>query len=494
MNLAASMLERLEARGAVPFLEGDGGEHGAAELAARARGVAEALRRAGVEPGARVVLCLPKGPALVSCHVGVLAAGAVATPLNPAYPEPALASLVRRAAPALGIADAGFCARARALVPDIPWWCAEGPAPEGCSALPAAPGSSAAVPRDDDDPALLVFTSGTTGSPKGVPLTHGNLRSNLVALQRVWEWSERDRLLHVLPVFHLHGLGVALYGSLLAGSAVVLHQRFEPERVLAEARSARISLLMAVPTMLHRLLEASERRPDARLSGLRALISGSAPLAPALFEGFRQRFGLEPVERYGMSETLMNASNPVHGARKPGSVGPALPGVELRLREPVEGRGEVEVRGPNVFRGYWNDAEATAAAFDGAWFRSGDLGRFDDDGYLQLVGRAKEIIVTGGYNVSPLAVERALEECSGVAELAVAAVPDTALGERIVGFVVPRAGVERDGLEQRLRAQAEAQLPRYAWPREYRFCESLPRNALGKLERARLCDRQVLRD
>jgi malonyl-CoA/methylmalonyl-CoA synthetase len=355
-------------------------------------------------------------------------------------------------------------------------------------------GSGAALARRADDPALLVFTSGTTGSPKGVPLSHGNLHSNLTALQRVWDWSERDRLLHVLPVFHLHGLGVALYGSLLAGSAVVLHERFDPERVLAEAGPAQISLLMAVPTLLHRLLEASQRESDARLAGLRAVISGSAPLAPALFERFRERFGLEPVERYGMSETLMNASNPVHGVRKPGSVGPAVPGVEIRLREPVEGSGEVEVRGPNVFGGYWNDAEATSAAFDGEWFRTGDLGRFDDDGFLRLVGRAKEIIVTGGYNVSPLAVERALEECRGVVELAVAALPDRDLGERVTAFVVARTGMALDDLEARLRARAEAELPRYAWPREYRFCESLPRNALGKLERARLGDRQILRD
>jgi malonyl-CoA/methylmalonyl-CoA synthetase len=494
VNLAERMLERLEVRGARPFLEGDGGEHDGVGLAGRARGVAEALRRAGVEPGARVALCLPKGRALVTAHVGVLAAGAVATPLNPAYPDPALSSLIRRAEPTLGIADAAFCVRARLLAPDLPWWCAGAPVPDGCSALTDAQGSIAAVPRRDDDPALLVFTSGTTGSPKGVPLSHGNLRSNLAALQRVWDWSREDRLLHVLPVFHLHGLGVALYGSLLAGSSVVLHERFEPERVLVEAGPAQISLLMAVPTMLHRLLEASQRRPDARLAGLRAVISGSAPLAPALFERFCERFGLEPVERYGMSETLMNASNPVHGVRKPGSVGPPVPGVEIRLRDPVEGRGEVEVRGPNVFRGYWNDADATAAAFDGEWFRTGDLGCFDEDGFLQLVGRAKEIIVTGGYNVSPLAVERALEECTGVAELAVAGVPDADLGERIAAFVVPKAGVAYDDLEARLRARAVAQLPRYAWPREYRSCESLPRNALGKVERARLGDRQVLRD
>jgi malonyl-CoA/methylmalonyl-CoA synthetase len=311
----------------------------------------------------------------------------------------------------------------------------------------------------------------------------------------------------VLPVFHLHGLGVALYGSLLAGSALVFHERFDAARVLDEAEAAGITLLMSVPTMLHRLVEAAAGRPGNPLAGLRAVVSGSAPLAPALFARFERRFGLAPVERYGMSETMMNTSNPVAGPCKPGRVGPPLPGVEIRLRDPDggdagRGPGEVQVRGPNVFAGYWRDPAASAEAFDGDWFRTGDLGRLDEDGYLELVGRSKEIVVSGGYNVSPLAVERALaaelDPRLEVEELAVAGVADAALGERVVAFVVPRPG-HGEGeawqtLQEALRRRAEEALPRYAQPREYRLCEALPRNALGKVERARLGDRQASGD
>lgn len=489
------MHARLAASPEREVLAGDGGTLRAGELALRARRVHAALRSAGVEPGDRVAVCLPKDEWLPAVHLGALAAGAIVVPLNPAYPDDALAGLVRRAAPALGLGDPDFIARMRASVPEVPWALGgEGVADASSDAEP--------VPRAEDDPALLVFTSGTTGTPKGVPLSHGNVASNLAALRRTWDWSADDRLLHVLPVFHLHGLGVALYGSLLAGNAMVLHERFVAERVLDEAGPQAITFLMAVPTMLHRLVDAAERRERNPLAGLRIVVSGSAPLAPALWERFRARFGLTPVERYGMSETMMNASNPAAGPCKPGSVGPPVDGVEIRLRrvedgaDAGQGPGEVQVRGPNVFAGYWNDPDATDDAFDGAWFCTGDLGRFDADGYLHLVGRSKEIIVTGGYNVAPLAVERALEAegDARLVELAVAGVPDAELGERIVVYAVPRARYARgsawQALEDDLRARAQQHLPRYAQPREYRACASLPRNALGKVERARLGERQ----
>ncbi len=496
MNLAAAMLARLEAAPDREVLAGDAGCTSAGELALRARRVQAALRAAGVEPGDRVALSLPKDAWLPAVHVGTLAVGAMVVPLNPAYPDEALAELVRRAEPALGLGDPAFVTRMRALVPELAWEVAG-------DAFADASGDADPVPRAVGDPALLVFSSGTTGTPKGVPLSHGNLAASLEGLRRVWAWGAEDRLLHVLPVFHLHGLGVALYGSLLAGNALVLHERFDPDRVLDEAASEAVTLLMAVPTMLHRLVDAAQRREGNALAGLRAVVSGSAPLAPALFARFRERFGLTPVERYGMSETMMNASNPVAGPNKPGSVGLPLPGVEIRLRRAEDGSdagdgpGEVQVRGPNVFGGYWRDAEATAAAFDGAWFRTGDLGRFDEDGYLELVGRSKEIVVSGGYNISPSAVERALaaEADARLVELAVAGVADAELGERIVVFAVPRAGHERgtpwETLVEDLRRRAEQQLPRYAQPREYRACTALPRNALGKLERARLSNRQA---
>ncbi len=495
MSLGAAFLERLEAEPGRAFLLGDGGEHSTGEVARRARRVVAALAEAGVKPGDRVALCLRKGPWLPAFHTGVLAGGAGIAPLNPAYPDATLADLIRRAEPALAVGDADFAARGRRLVPEIPWWSVGGgdvvdgvePFPErGLTATSLASCSAG-------DLALLVFTSGTTGRPKGVPLSHANLRSNLDALRSVWRWTARDRLLHVLPVFHLHGLGVALYGSLLAGSSIVFHERFDAERVLREAGPSGATLLMAVPTMLKRLIDAADGHP-ASLSGLRAVISGSAGLAPALFERFERRFGLAPIERYGMSETMMNASNPAAGTRKPGSVGPPVPGVEIALRDVDEesGAGHVWVRGPNVFAGYWRDPRATAEVFEGDWFRTGDLGRSDEDGYLRLVGRAKEIVVTGGYNVSPAAVELALEAETDpdLLELAVGGVTDEDLGERIVVFAVPRSGTDWQALEARLHERAVARLPRYAWPRDYRRVQALPRNELGKVLRAQLGDRQ----
>jgi len=500
MSLGARFLERLEGDPDRVVLEGDGGRHTGREVAERARRVAAALRDTGVAPGDRVVLSLPKTVWLPACHVGALALGAVVVPLNPAYPDALLAELVARTEPSLAIADPALAARSGAVAPGLRWWCPEGDPPPGATLLPEADPTAAPPPRvDAAAPALLVFTSGTTGRPKGVVLRHDNLAHSLAGLERVWQWRADDRLLHVLPVFHLHGLGVALYGSLAVGSTLVFHERFDPARVLREAAPVGATLLMAVPTMLRRLVEAAASLPGNPLAGLRAVISGSAPLPASLFRRFRDRFGLEPVERYGMTETMMNTSNPVAGPRTPGSVGQPLPGVKLALRDPRTGvdvgagPGEVWVRGPHVFAGYWRDPEATRAAFDReGWLRTGDLGHLDEAGRLHLTGRVKEIILTGGYNVSPVAVEEALagDEDPGVVELAVAGVADPDLGERVAAFLVPAANTDWEALTRRLAARAAARLPRYARPREYVRRDALPRGPLGKVERGRLAQVQ----
>ncbi|UCE85867.1 MAG: AMP-binding protein, partial [Deltaproteobacteria bacterium] len=416
VNLAERFLARLSRRAERVWMSGDGGRHTGRALAERARCVAARLRAAGVRPGDRVALSLPKTEWLPAAHVGVLASGAAVVPINPALPDDPIASLLARSGAVLAISDAPLAARAPGIAQGLPWWCAGPDAPDGASRLVAdGPAARDVVARAPGDLALLAFTSGTTGEPKGVPLSHENLSANLAALERTWEWTDADRLLHVLPVFHLHGLGVALYGSLWVGNPIHVHDRFDPERILREAFEQRITLLMSVPTMLHRLVEAATSEPGRALAGLRLVVCGSAPLAPALFARFRDRFGLAPVERFGMTETVMNTSNPVRGPRKAGSVGFPLPGVELVLRDAETGAdagpgpAEVCVRGPNVFGGYWHDASATRAAFyPGGWFRTGDLGTLDADGSLRLVGRIKEIIVTAGYNVSPAAVEAVL--------------------------------------------------------------------------------------
>jgi malonyl-CoA/methylmalonyl-CoA synthetase len=506
VNLAERFLAGLSNDAGRAFLEGDGGRHSGAAIAELARCVAAGVRDAGVRPGERVAVSLPKTQWLPAVHVGVLAAGAAVLPINPSLPDAEIAALLRRSGAVLAVSDGALAARARRIAAALPWWCAGEPAPPGASAIAAGgPAARDVVPRRADDLALLAFTSGTTGQPKGVPLSHGNLSANLEALERVWEWTRRDRLLHVLPVFHLHGLGVALYGSLWVGNAIRFHDRFDAGRVLREAAEHRPTLLMTVPTMLHRLVEAATPEQGRALASLRLVVCGSAPLVPSLFARFRDRFGFVPVERFGMTETVMNTSSPVRGARKAGSVGVPLPGVEVSLRDPEAGtpagRGpaEVCVRGPNVFRGYWQDDDATGRAFyAGGWFRTGDIGNFDADGSLRLVGRVKEIIVTGGYNVSPLAVEAALaaESDPRIDELAVGAVPDPDLGEKIVVFVVAADTSEAawDRLLADLRQRAEARLPRHAQPRGYRRIDRVPRNAMGKVQRARLASAQGRRE
>jgi malonyl-CoA/methylmalonyl-CoA synthetase len=506
VNLAERFLVGLSNDAGGAFLEGDGGRHSGAVIAELARSVSAGVRTAGVKPGDRVAVSLPKTQWLPAVHVGVLAAGASVLPINPSLPDAEIAALLRRSGAVLAVSDGALAARARDIAAALPWWCAGGPAPVGSSAIAAGgPAARDVVPRGGDDLALLAFTSGTTGQPKGVPLSHGNLSANLEALEHVWEWTHRDRLLHALPVFHLHGLGVALYGSLWVGNAIRFHDRFDAARVLREAVEHRPTLLMTVPTMLHRLVEAATPEQGRALASLRLVVCGSAPLLPSLFARFRDRFGFVPVERFGMTETVMNTSSPVRGRRKAGSVGVPLPGVEVSLRDPESGApagrgpGEVCVRGPNVFRGYWQDDDATGRAFHAAgWFRTGDIGSFDADGSLRLVGRIKEIIVTGGYNVSPLAVEAALaaESDPRIDELAVGAVPDPDLGEKIVAFVVAAETSEAawEGLIADLRQRAEAHLPRHAQPRGYRRIDRVPRNAMGKVQRTRLGSAQASRE
>ena len=347
------------------------------------------------------------------------------------------------------------------------------------------------IERAGNDMALLLFTSGTTGTPKGVGLTHRNLHANLQALLvDMWEMGEDDRLLHALPPHHLHGLGLGLYGTLYSGCSAVLLERFDPAIVLHALDSQRISVFMGVPTMYHRMLDVEG---EVSLTSMRLFTCGSAPLSVDTFRRFQARFGFTLVERYGLTETAINTSNPLRGVQKAGSVGLPLPGVEVGVFDPETRRGltnghtgEIWVRGPNVFGGYWNDSKATAAAFEDDWFRTGDLGVVSEDGYVSILGRMKELILVGGTNVTPGEVEAVLELESGVHECAVAGLPDPDLGERIAAFIVPCRGQDPAVVEARLRARVEQDLAPYKRPRRYRFIDEIPRNAMGKVERGKL--------
>jgi malonyl-CoA/methylmalonyl-CoA synthetase len=447
----------------------DGSWTSVSELEERTRRVASRYAAAGLARGDRLVVSVAPSRDLVVAHVAALRLGLVVVPVNPAYGRRELTQLAADCAPAGAVLDdatrGGWitAAAGRPVVvvgPDV--------------ALPDGPDPV----LDDlgpDDPAMIVYTSGTTGAPKGALLSHGNLLASAEAVALAWRWTPQDRLVLALPLFHVHGLAVGLHGTLTAGASAVLRPRFDAADVLDTVREHHASLFFGVPTMYAKLAE-SPRLPE--LAALRLAVSGSAPLSPELFAAVAQRGGQHILERYGMSETLMNVSNPLDGERRPGTVGMPLPGVDVRL---AEGTDEILLRGPNVMHGYWARPEATAEAFEGTWFRSGDVGAFDQDGYLSIVGRRKELIISGGYNVYPREVEDVLRSHPGVHDAAVIGLPDPAWGERVTAFVEASGVAEAELLEF-----AREQLAPYKRPKSVVFVDALPRNALGKVVKSAL--------
>jgi malonyl-CoA/methylmalonyl-CoA synthetase len=439
------------------------------ELEAESARAAGRLHAAGLRPGERVLASAASSLALAVAHVACLRLGLVVLPANPAYRAAELALLLADARPRAALVDdASLSAQLAALDPGLLVRSPlleldDGPVPALDRVAPEAT-------------ALLAYTSGTTGRPKGALLSHGNLHATAEALRLAWRWTPADRLVHALPLFHMHGLGVALHGTLQAGASALLLPRFDPDAVLDAVGREQATLFFGVPTMLHRL---ADHPRAAALGRLRLLVSGSAPLAADLHARIAARTGQVCLERYGMTETGMLVSNPVDGARVPGTVGFPLPGVELRLAR----GGEIEVRGPNVFRGYRERPDANAEAFtrDG-WFRTGDLGELDADGRLRIVGRAKELVISGGYNVHPREVEEALLAHPAVREAAVVGTPSPEWGEVVTAYLVSERAIALD----ELRAHLADRLAAFKHPRIVYRVDALPRNALGKVQRHRL--------
>jgi len=447
---------------------------------------------AGVRPGDRVAVWATPQPATVAAVVGHARVGIATVPLNPALGARELAHVLSDAAPRLVVAADPAAFRDR--TPDVRGIVTVGPA-------------ATVEPPPADAPLLVLYTSGTTGAPKGAVLTHRNAAFDLDALADAWAWTPDDVLVHALPLFHVHGLVLGVLGSLRVGSAVEILPRFSPEALCA-AFGRRGTLLFAVPTMYHRLAEHCEANPgDARgLSRARLLVSGSAPLPVRENERLHRLFGQRVVERYGLTETLMNTAARHDGPRTPGTVGPPLPGLELRLvdderRAISQGSpraagapgsdvlGEVAVQGPNVFAGYLNRPDATAAAMDGdGFFYTGDIASLTARGEVRIVGRkATDLIKTGGYKVGAGEVEAALLEHPAVREAAVVGVADDDLGERIVAFVVlnPGASAAPDALSEHVAGL----LAPHKRPRQVTLLDSLPRNAMGKVLKRELVAR-----
>lgn len=457
------------------------------------------LAHIGVKAGDRVAIQLPKRMEFIFLELASLSLGAIALPLNADYKpeevhyflsdsrsgffftdrerfvraENALRSLPELRTLLVDSSDAG---RAESMSGEL-----ERPDPQFERTHPAG----------DDDVAMIIYTSGTTGRSKGAMLTHRNLASNMDALHEIWEWSADDTLLHVLPLFHVHGLFVALHGGLNAGATMIMHEKFDPPRVWESIEKERCTVLMGVPTMYQRLLaewERMERKPE--LGSMRLFVSGSAPLLETLFSRFERETGFRILERYGMTEAGMIASNPAElSGRKARSVGYPLPGVEIRVVSPAGEDvpspevGEVWIRGNNVFKGYWGMPEKTAESFVQGWFKTGDLGYLDaeDGNRLYLVGRAKELIITGGYNVYPKEIEDVLESHDAVREAAVVGLPDDDLGERVTAAVSLKGATDVSG-EEIIRFCKE-RLAGYKCPKQVFILDVLPRNAMGKLQK-----------
>lgn len=445
-----------------------------------------ALTQLGVGPGERVMVKTENSPAFVFTYLAVLACGAVFVPMNAAYTAAEVVLLIEDAEPVLLI-HAGATA-----VPQDGGVARITLEPDGSGALPALAATLApdlsVVPMARDDLAAILFTSGTTGRPKGAMLTHGNLVSNVASLFDIWVFSADDVILHVLPLFHAHGLFVALHLGLYSAATVRMLPRFDAEAVLAELPLA--SVFMGVPTFYTRLLD----RPGftRELAGPRRLfISGSAPLLPSVFAAFEARTGHRILERYGMTEALMITSNPYEqGGRIAGTVGYPLPGVSLRVvgagrTELAPGEiGEIEIKGPNLCRGYWRRPEATAESFlaDG-YFLTGDTGFKDAEGRVTISGRSKDLIISGGYNVYPAEIEVLLAEVAGVQDVAVFGVPHPDFGEAVMAAItLDGSAFDRSAIE----AVIAERLARFKQPKAVHVLDEFPRNAMGKIVKAKL--------
>lgn len=456
---------------------------------ANAERMAQALVDAGVKPGDRVAVQAPKTQAMLELYVATVLAGGVFLPLNTAYTASEITYFLTDAKPWIFVCDPKCEDELSAVAKDagVAQVLTIG-ADEGGS-LPerrdaAAPGFTPA-PRGPDDLAAILYTSGTTGRSKGAMLTHRALASNAQTLKDSWHFSADDVLIHALPIFHTHGLFVATNITLLAGSSCIFMSKFDAGDILGYMPDA--TVLMGVPTFYVRLLETEGLGKTS--VNMRLFVSGSAPLLAETHDRWRNVTGHAILERYGMTETNMNTSNPYDGDRRAGTVGFPLPGVEVIVTDPATGaplpQGEIgvlEVRGPNVFAGYWKMPDKTAEELrDNGFFITGDLGRIDADGYVHIVGRGKDLIISGGYNIYPKEIELLIDDLPGVVESAVIGVPHKDFGEAVVAVIVAQDGVELSAKD--VSSMIKDNLARFKQPKRIEFVQVLPRNAMGKVQK-----------
>jgi len=472
----------------------DGGRISYGDLIAQAGQIANVLVSCGVKPGDRVAAQTEKSVPGLVLYLAAVRAGAVYLPLNTAYTLNELEYFLTDAEPSLVVCDParaeGIGAIAARVGAGIKTLDADGRGSLSDAAADASPAFATAA-RAGDDLAAILYTSGTTGRSKGAMLTHDNLASNSLSLVDTWRFTDRDVLIHALPIYHTHGLFVASNVTLFARAAMIFLPKFDPELIIR--LMARATVLMGVPTFYTRLLHSPALSREST-AHMRLFISGSAPLLADTHREWAARTGHAVLERYGMTETNMNTSNPYDGDRVPGAVGRALPGVAVRVTDPETGTelardtiGMIEVRGPNVFKGYWRMPEKTKAEFrDDGFFITGDLGKIDGQGYVHILGRGKDLVISGGFNVYPKEIESEIDAMPGVVESAVIGVPHADFGEGVTAVVVRDKGAKVD--EAAVLRALDGRLAKFKMPKRVIVVDELPRNAMGKVQK------NILRD
>ncbi|MFC0240576.1 malonate--CoA ligase [Rhodopseudomonas telluris] len=488
-NLFSRLFDGLTDPAKLAIETADGGRISYGDLVARAGRVANVLIDRGVVPGDRVAAQTEKSVEALVLYLATVRAGAVYLPLNTAYTLHELDYFIGDAEPKLVVCDpskrdgvAEIAAKVGASVETL------GADGQGSLTDAAAQAKEdfATVPRAADDLAAILYTSGTTGRSKGAMLSHDNLASNSLTLVDYWRFTPDDVLIHALPIYHTHGLFVASNVTLFARAAMIFLPKLDPDRIID--LMARATVLMGVPTFYTRLLQ-SPRLTKESTSHMRLFISGSAPLLADTHREWQARTGHAVLERYGMTETNMNTSNPYDGDRVPGAVGPALPGVSARVTDPETGKelprgeiGMIEVKGPNVFKGYWRMPEKTKSEFrDDGFFITGDLGKIDERGYVHILGRGKDLVITGGFNVYPKEIESEIDAMPGVIESAVIGVPHADFGEGVTAVVVRTKGAPID--EAQVIKSLDGQIAKFKMPKKVIFVDDLPRNTMGKVQK-----------
>ncbi len=487
-----ALVAPLEMRRDAVLIRPDDSEVTGEQLFALSGQIANVLLDAGVEPGHRVAMQCEKSIEALALYLACLRVGSLFLPLNTAYMPAEMDYFVGDAEPTIVVSSiqaadqlAPICANHNATLFTL------GENSDGTlmDAARAAGTDCLIAERGPDDLAVILYTSGTTGRSKGAMLSHKNLLSNAESLSEAWRFTSEDRLLHALPIFHAHGLFVAINVSLNVGASMIFLPKFDINVVMDKIESA--TTMMGVPTFYTRML-ADERCNSKNLSHMRLFVSGSAPLLAETHREFEAKTGQRILERYGMTETTMNSSNPYDGDRRAGTVGFPLPNIELRVVDPETGDelpkgdiGSLEVRGPNVFQGYWRMPEKTAEDFrDDGFFITGDIAKFDEDGYITIIGRSKDLVISGGYNVYPKEVETEIDDLDGVNESAVIGVPHPDFGEAVLAVVVPTSGVKL--VADQITLPLQKRLAKFKCPKKVVFINALPRNTMGKVQKNEL--------